>query len=102
MATVMVASSYRTGKTHLSGADCFRIARQKVKRRLVEIWVQLGSINSSCEFLAMPKMAASAVECQSGTGRVGLDTAEGWGSRPHAPPFSPKYFRNVTLTFWTL
>ncbi len=46
------------------------------------IWVQLGSANSSCEFLATPKVAASAVECQSVTIEEDLDTEEVDGSNP--------------------
>jgi len=54
--------------------------KQKVLRPLPhgsggQIWVRLGSNNSSWEFLATPKVAASAVECQSVTVSVDPDTA---------------------------
>jgi hypothetical protein len=38
--------------------------------------VHLGSINSSRDFFATPKVAASAVQCQSVTAKRDLDTVE--------------------------
>jgi len=44
------------------------------------IWVQLGSNKRPSEFLTTPKVAASAVECQSVTVERDLDTVEVSGS----------------------
>jgi len=43
---------------------------------LATIWIQSGSNNSSGNFLLTPKVAASAVECQSVTVKRDLDTVE--------------------------
>jgi hypothetical protein len=52
------------------------------------IWVELGSINSSREFLTTPKVAASVVECPSVTAKLDLETVEVAGSSPVVPTIS--------------
>src|SRR5271157_1720998 len=50
--------------------------RARGSQSLCRIWVQLGSNNASCGFLATPKMAVNAVGFQSVTVRGRLDTVE--------------------------
>jgi hypothetical protein len=67
----------------LSIQPCYNPESFAIRNEFVEptIWVQ-GSINSSGEFLATPKVAASAVECPSVTAKCDLDTVEVRSSSP--------------------
>ena len=51
-------------------------SREAQDRLGFSIWVQSGSIIGSRDFLTTPKVAASAVECQSVTAKCDLDTVE--------------------------
>jgi hypothetical protein len=92
---------FKTGEQDTTPSGGIGVARWQaihLKQRRPTIWVLPGSVNSSRTFLTTPKVAASAVECQSVTVKLDLDTVAVNLKQPTIAPQS--VYRVAPMPLW--